>query len=112
MNNASTDYKAHALTAVKTIAEVADYLSGLQDHEGHLDGDNPAADNEVRAINGAHALVSYARWVSGESDLPVKVVLTDLLGDLMHLGDAFGEDTDQLLMEAGGHHQAEWAGER
>ena len=107
-------YQAAVLRAVSTVAELDAYVhSGLVPKVALGD---PQADNDARVVQAGHALVEYAKFLHGsEADPAVRdeltTVLGDLLGDLLHLADALGQDPAALLQAAHKHHDSEIRGE-
>jgi hypothetical protein len=69
-----------------------------------------ADDNAQRASFAGLALKAYNARVCPGGGEPPETVLSDLLGDLMHLCDALGEDFDALASTARMHYQAELDG--
>lgn len=90
----------------------------LPDSNAHLacDWGNPVAcrdDNTLRAEFAGLALKAYAARVfpSGSVGEEPATVFSDLLGDLMHLADALGEDFVALVESGEVHYLAELNGE-
>lgn len=69
----------HSARDVATALHAADYI---------LDGGDPRADNVARASHAAAAVLAYGEAVGTGKTEEVRLVIQDMLGDLMHLCDA------------------------
>ncbi len=70
----------------------------------------PERTNDDRAESAMRALVYYSQKAHGGESYQ-DYHLSDLLGDLRHLADSYGEDWDALLETANTHYIAEWEDE-
>ena len=109
-------FQAAALRNVSTVTDLDAYVhSGLVPKIALVD---PHADNDARVVQAGRALVEYAKFLRADhegnttstSD-ELTTLLGDLLGDLLHLADALGEDPAALVLEAHKHHDSEIRGE-
>ena len=70
----------------------------------------PERTNDDRAESAFRALHYYSQKAHGGESYQT-YHLSDLLGDLRHLADSYGEDWDTLLETANTHYMAEWEDE-
>lgn len=68
-----------------------------------------ADDNATRAEFASIGVKAYAKRV-GTLDEEPALTISDLLGDLMHLCDALGEEFDALVDRGRGHYEPELEG--
>jgi hypothetical protein len=98
-------YVARRFADVASIADLADLLPP----PGETDA---VADNDIRALRGAVAVVAYAKQIypRGRRRAPVtdfESIVEDLLADLAHFCDAAGLDFNLLEVRAEEHHRQE-----
>jgi hypothetical protein len=69
-------------------------------------------DNTRRAGFALHGVEAYADVTGGIASEGMMMMLTDLLGDMMHLADALGVDFFELVRRGGYRYEAETRGQR
>lgn len=102
----------------QALGSPADLLALIDEYRSHELADDWGnveacrADNTARAAFAAEALVAFARRTQSTLDNEqMSTVVSDLLGDLMHLCDAALVDFNEAMAYAQVHYRAERKGE-